>query len=193
MLPSRMIKVLERVLVLAVACGCAVALAKEPKAASKKTRAPMFEMPSFQALPQAEGLKQRDADTTVERPALREAAAPVYTIVSVAHLSAVGAPMSALPLSGQPRTTPRFQSSLKVRCPQKVSAPIEVVVLDAKQDTVMTATGRLTYRPSAPEVTEYTIDWSPSPVTRAGDLQVLVRVAGQALGTWPLPVEPEKK
>jgi hypothetical protein len=177
----------------ALAATCAFsAWAQAPQAKAKpkgKPAAPMFSVPSFQALPAADGLKQKKNETTGERPKAIAAEDPVYSVVSIKHASAGGAPLTSLSLTGAPPTTERFRSTVRVKCPQKVSAPIEVVLLDARQDTVMRAEGQLTYRANTHEETEYTVDWEPTRWPTAGEFRMLVRVAGQALGSWPLPAE----
>jgi hypothetical protein len=63
-----------------------------------------------------------------------------------------------------------------------------VVVLDARGDTAMSASGTLSFSGVAGDVSEYTVDWEPTVCRGPGAYSVLVRVAGQPLGTWPLTV-----
>jgi hypothetical protein len=58
-------------------------------------------------------------------------------------------------------------------------------VLDPRGDTVMSAAGTLGF---SGEVAEYVVDWAPSPCRGPGAFSVLVRVNGEALGTFPLEV-----
>jgi hypothetical protein len=82
------------------------------------------------------------------------------------------------------RTTEKFSSVVRVKDPAKRNARIEVAVLDMVGDTVMEASGELYFRGG--DETEWTVDWDPTGVRGPGTFQVLVRVGGQPLGTFPL-------
>ena len=61
-----------------------------------------------------------------------------------------------------------------------------VMVLDPRGDTVMDASGQLTFKN---DETDWTVDWEPTGIRTAGEFQVLVRIGGNPLGTFPIKVE----
>ena len=113
-----------------------------------------------------------------------------FEVLSVQHAQSGGArtALSQVGASGAPLRTEPFSSRVRVRSAARRTAPIEVVVLDVRGDTVMSASGTLSYSGLQGDAAEYTVDWDPTPVRGPGAYSVLVRVAGQPLGTWPLTV-----
>jgi hypothetical protein len=187
--------------VTAVAADPARPAAKPAPAKKKKTAVPAFTMPSLGEVPKADGAAR--ATTASDELSARAASSEAtYSVVKVAHAkqfsgSANGAvPVSALEavrIKGNPAQTEKFSSVIRVKSPQRIGAPIDVVILDARGDTAMTASGELTYRGAKGDEAEWIVDWDPSPVRGPGQYSVLVRVAGQPMGTWPLVLVPESR
>ena len=85
---------------------------------------------------------------------------------------------------------------IRVRCTQKTNAPIDVVILDPRSDTLMEASGEIFFRGQKEMEVDYTVDWDRTQLPRGtGAYQVLVRVAGAPKGTFPLKIAdpPAKK
>lgn len=166
---------------------------------------PKLDLGNLGTVPKGEGLKA-DAPAPVAAGPARPAEVR-YDVVSVVHARALvagpggamvprSAPLEAVTLTpGKPPTLERFSTVLRVRSAARQAASLDVAVLDNRGDTAMTASGTLTFRgtgqAAGDDVAEYVIDWSPTPARGPGRFQVLVRVAGQALGTFPLRVEAE--
>ena len=166
---------------------------------------PKLDLGNLGTVPKGEGLKADRPAPVATGPA--RPAEVRYDVVSVVHArglvpGAAGAmvprsgPLEAVTLTaGKPPTLERFSTVLRVRSAARQSAPLDVAVLDNRGDTAMTASGTLTFRGTGKaegdDVAEYVVDWTPTPARSPGRFQVLVRVAGQALGTFPLRVEAE--
>lgn len=116
-----------------------------------------------------------------------------YTVVRVAHGKAFirtpegakpSAPYPHVTVNGPPYQMEKFATVVRVRCAAKKNARIEVLVLDQRSDTLMEASGELRFGNN--EETEWQVDWEPTGLRNPGELQVLVRVGGNPLGTTPL-------
>jgi hypothetical protein len=149
-------------------------------------------------VPSAHGLeapKEKAADQPKATPAHAE-----YSVVRVQHGKAFlrtpegakpSAPYDSVATDGDPPTTEKFSTVVRVKCTQKVNAPIELAVLDPRGDTLMDARGEIVFRGVKESEVDYTVDWDRTQLIRGpGDYQVLVRVAGTPLGTYPLKVQP---
>lgn len=149
-------------------------------------------------VPSAHGIeapKEKAADGPKATPAHAE-----YTVVRVVHGKGFlrtpdgakpSAPYDSVATDGDPPTTEKFSSVVRVKCTQKVNAPIELAVLDARGDTLMEAKGEIVFRGVKESEVDYTVDWDRTQLIRGpGDYQVLVRVAGTPLGTFPLKIAP---
>jgi hypothetical protein len=192
-------------LALAALIGAA-ALAGEPKPQAKpkakpqkKPAVPSFTLPSMGEVPRADGLvrPQAEAERARESSAVRSADAR-YDVVKVQFAKAFVrgpqgqvpvAPFKSVALRGNPPTTEKFSSLVRVRSAQRLNAPLEIVILDPRGDTTMTAQGELAFQGATSDEVEYTVDWDPTPLRSGGQYQVLVRIAGEPKGTWPLPIE----
>lgn len=158
-------------------------------------KAPDLKLPTFDAIPKGEGLRAPKAAPVASQPTVTATDA-TYQVLQVTHAKAfirtpkgaqpAGGPLEAIPLSGEPLSTEKFSTVIRIKCPQRASAGIDVVILDGRGNTAMTASGELNFRGVKQDEVEYTIDWDPTPTKAGGDYQVLIRVAGQVLGTWPL-------
>jgi hypothetical protein len=166
---------------------------------SVKQSAPKIDLglPAFGAIPRGDDLKKVEEKPTQDGPTVTAGQA-TYTIVSVQHGkgfvrtptgSRPSAPYPAVTADGSPLMTEKFSSVVRVKAPDKKSTSIEVAVLDPRGDTVMDASGTLTFKN---DETDWTVDWEPTGIRAAGDLQVLVRIGGNPLGTFPLKVEAKK-
>ena len=121
---------------------------------------------------------------------------PGKSFVRTAAGAKPAVPYEAVATEGNPPTTERFSTVVRLKCPQKVNAQIEVMVLDPRGDTLMNASGEVYFRNMIQTEVDYTVDWERTALLRGtGDYQVMVRVSGQPLGTFPLKIAPppEKK
>lgn len=187
-----------RAAALALALLALPAFAGDPppakKPAKKKPQAPTFTLPSLGEVPKAEGIRRSTRD--VADPSSRTVATDAtYKILSITHGKAfTGSPEGAVPV-GAPleqvkikddKHTEKFATVVRVRSPQRQGAEIEVAILDPRGSTALSASGTVSWRGAKGDDTEWVVDWDPSPVIGPGAYQVLVRVAGQPMGTWPL-------
>lgn len=173
--------------------------AKKPAATTpprSKAKVPSIALPSFGEIPKAEGTQgaqQRDLGEQTRTAA----ADATWEVVRLQHArqfaGGAGAataihPLSAVALKGNPPTTEKFTSLIRVKCAKRASAPIDVVILDQRGDTALSASGTLSFRGGNSDETEWMVDWEPTALRAAGDYQVLIRINGQPLGTWPLKI-----
>ncbi len=175
--------------------------AQEPKPklkGSKKERAPKIDLglPTFGALPTGDGMKKLDEKAPTERSS--PTSVPAYGVVSVQHGkgfvptptgSKPSLPFLAVTASGSPLVTEKFSTVVRVRSSELRSASIEVLVLDPRGDTVMDANGELAFKA---DETEWSVDWAPTAIRAPGAFEVVVRVGGQPLGTFPLTIDAKK-
>lgn len=195
-MPLRMLGSISRFSLVALLTLAVAAVAAEPKLkGSKKETAPKLDLglPTFKELPKEQLKKSTDSDTQQIAPS---ASGPeeTWTVLGVVHGKAfIRTPDGAKPstpfpqvnvTTGNPWTTEKFSTIVRVKHPKKKSASIDVVILDPRGDTVMDASGQLVYR--AGEVAEWTVDWEPTSIRNPGDFQVLVRIGGNPIGTYPL-------
>jgi hypothetical protein len=120
-----------------------------------------------------------------------------YEVVRVAHGKGFNygpngaTPISALteiPASGNPLTTEKFTTVVRVKCAQRVSAPIEIAFLDHRSNEIMTGSGTVYFRSEKGTEADYTLDWDPTPVRQAGEYTLLVKVNGNTIGTFPIKI-----
>ncbi|MBL8920696.1 MAG: hypothetical protein JNJ54_17655 [Myxococcaceae bacterium] len=189
------------IVVIAAALCALPARAEEKKAQPKlkgsmKQQAPKIDLglPTFGSIPSGDGLKKVEEKPAADRPTTTSGQA-TYTIVSVQHGkgfirtptgSKPSAPYPAVTAAGSPLMTEKFTTVVRVKAPDKKTTSIEVVVLDPRGDTVMDANGSLPFKN---EEADWTVDWDPTGIRAAGEFQVLVRLGGNPLGTFPLKVE----
>jgi hypothetical protein len=158
---------------------------------------------SFNALPTGEGMEKPKEKSAQSVPTTTTADAQ-YSVVRVLHgktflRTAEGAKSSApyeqVATDGDPPTTEKFSTVVRVRCTQKLNAPIDVVILDPRSDTLMEASGQIFFRGQKEMEVDYTVDWERTQLPRGpGAYQVMIRVAGQPMGTFPLKIaEPPPK
>lgn len=173
-----------------------LASAAEPKLkGSKKEAAPKLDLglPTFKEIPKDQKLeKMKDPAEAQQAPS----AARVddgYTVVRVVHGKGfIRAPDGAKPstpfpqvtVTGNPLTTEKFSSVIRIKSPGKKNTRIEVVILDPRGDTMMDASGEIRF--GTGDEAEWQVDWEPTSVRNPGDFQVLVRIGGNPLGTFPL-------
>lgn len=191
---------MSRTIVIAVLFASS-AFAEEPKAkdpklkGSMKQQAPKLDLGlSFGAIPKGDGMKKAEEKPAADRPTTTEGQA-TYSIVSVQHGKSFlrtptgakpSAPFPSVAATGAPLKTEKFSTVVRVKAPDKKSTAIEVVVLDPRGDTVMDASGQLTFKT---DEADWTVDWDPTGIRNAGDFQVLVRLGGNPMGTFPLKIE----
>ncbi len=194
------VRLIAAVVILSGSCALAAAPKAKPKAAKLDLGLPK----TFNALPSGENIEKPKEKTAQQVPTTTSASAE-YTVVRVLHgksflRTAEGAkpsaPFEQVATDGNPPTTEKFSTVVRVRCTQKTNAPIDVVILDPRSDTLMQASGELFFRGQKEMEVDYTVDWERTQLPRGtGAYQVLVRVAGAPLGTFPLKIAdpPPKK
>jgi hypothetical protein len=96
--------------------------------------------------------------------------------------------LEGIPASGNPLTTEKFTTVVRVKCAQKVSASIELAVLDARSNEIMSGGGTVYFRSKTSAESDYTLDWDPTAVRAAGDYNLMVKVAGNIVGTFPFRI-----
>jgi hypothetical protein len=176
----------------------ALAADPKPKAGAKPKGKPVeLNLPSVGALPSADGLSKPKEKTTDQSPTTTAANA-TYQIVRVMHGRAfnrsaggatpVGGALETIALSGNPPSTEKFGTIVRVKSPQRTNAPIDVVILDPRGDTTMSHSGELNFRGTKQDEVDYSVEWDPTPQRSGGAFQVMVRIGGQVMGTWPLKV-----
>ncbi len=170
---------------------------KKPAAKESGKMKMDLNLPSFGAVPKGDDIAQPKADNKAIE-STTTASNATYTVLRVLHgkqftRSASGATPSGsiepISLSGTPPSTPKFTTVVRVKSPQRVNSSIDVVILDPRGDTAMTASGEVNFRGTKQDEVDYTVDWDPTPQRAGGQFQVMVRIGGQVMGTWPLKVE----
>lgn len=192
----------KTLLALTLLCAAATLAADPPKLKGKmKKDAPKLDlgMPTFNEIPKGQGLqKPKDQAQPEQTRSSPDGPAP-YSVVRVvngksfvrtAQGAKASAPFPGVLVSGDPLMSEKFGSVIRVKSPSKRSGSIEVSIADARGDTVMEASGAIQF--GTAEEAEWTVDWEPTGIRRAGDLQMTVKVAGQVLGTFPLKVVSER-
>jgi hypothetical protein len=160
---------------------------------TKKATAPKLDLslPAIKELPKGQLQKAKPA---ADQNGPSGHADEAYSVVRVLHgksftHSAEGAkpsvPVTQVTVSGRPLVCEPFTTVVRVKSPLKRDAHIEVSIVDPRGDVVMEAPGELSYRTGGDEA-EWSVDWDGTSVRSAGDFQVLVRVAGNLVGTFPI-------
>jgi hypothetical protein len=156
-----------------------------PKGAKRAMALPSLGLSELQPLPSGDALRGKAA--AAGGPAVKSGAER-FEVLGVEHSRGAQRALSEVGVGGSPPRTEPFTTRVRVRSAARRTAPIDVVVLDARGDTVMSAAGTLSLTGLKGDVAEYTVDWDASSCRGPGAYSVLVRVAGQPLGTWPLQV-----
>jgi hypothetical protein len=176
--------------------------AKKGTIGKKKVEVPKIDLSGMSAIPNAEGLQARKAEPTTMAPRAGDGDLK-YEVVTIAHArqfsrtgkgyAPVGGLLRQIALEGNPPATQRFTTYVRVRATRETDAAIEVVILDPSGDTALSGTGHIRFKKFGKGAdADWTIDWDPTPRPRGGKYQVVVRVGGQPMGTWPLEVVSEK-
>src|SRR5262249_30274898 len=120
-------------------------------------------------VPKGEEL-QRPKETQEKVESSQKTTDVAWTVVRVQHGKAfnrgpggaVASPaLEAIPASGNPFTTEKFTTVVRVKCAQKVSASIDLQVLDSRANTLMEGGGTLSFRGEKSDEADYTLDWDP--------------------------------
>ncbi|MBX5481493.1 MAG: hypothetical protein IRZ16_06580 [Myxococcaceae bacterium] len=154
------------------------------------------------ALPDTNGIERPKAQTEGISPKVTTSDVH-YEVLSVQHaydftrtthgIQPVGDLLTAIALYGQPPTTQKFTTWVRVKASGPVSATIEMAILDSRGDTAMSGNGELNFKGAKDGEVDWLIDWAPVARPHGGTWKVLVRIAGQPMGTWPLQVIEEKR
>jgi hypothetical protein len=187
-----------RSLVLASMSLALLSHAADPKLkGSKKETAPKLDLgiPAFKDIPKDQKLEKPKEAAEAQQSPSGTRADEGYTVVRVVHGKSFlrspdgakpSAPFSQVTVAGNPLATEKFSSVIRVKSPAKKNTRIEVAILDQRGDTVMEASGEIRF--GTGEEAEWQVDWDPTGVRNAGEFQVLVRIGGNPLGTFPLKV-----
>src|ERR1700687_1435626 len=176
------------------------ALAEGSKA--RPVSVPTITLPPLRDIPKAEGMQRPAVEKVASEPTVSTVPA-TYRVVKVQHARSflqarvgplpVGGTLTSVNLSGNPLRTEKFSTAIRAKSPQKVNARIEGAIVDFRGDTVMSSAGELRFRGAKTDEVDYTVDWDPVPWRAGGDFQVVVRVAGQPMGLWPLTLVEQNK
>jgi hypothetical protein len=172
--------------------------AAKGKAAGKgeKVEVPKFEMPAFGEIPKTEGLKAREEQKVSDQPSVKVTEV-TYSVMEVQHARGYNRtangfvavqPLEQLTLAGSPPTLEGFTTRIRVKCPQRASTSIELALLDQRGDTALAGKGQLSFAGSEADEVDYLMEWSPVARPKGGDYQLLIRIAGEPRGTWPIKV-----
>jgi hypothetical protein len=185
---------------LSTALACLVSASAFSRDGGTKAKAPEISLPSFADIPKAENLKPPQVDRPDERPSATETH---FSVVKIEHAKSfrsstsgnlpVGGALAAISLSGNPPSTERFSTLVRIKSHDKVAAPIRVAILDPQGNPALSADGQLSFHGVKGDQVDYLVEWDPTPCRAGGAYQVTVRVAGQELGSWPLRVMEAKE
>jgi len=161
-----------------------------------KAKAPSITMPTFADIPKADDLKSPTAEKSERMREPSTGAGPRYSVVKIEHarafretapgLATAAEPLQSVELSGNPLTTERFATLVRVKSPRKLGASIQVAILDPRGEVALTSSGELSFRGLKGDETNYLVEWDPTPCRTGGDYHLTVRVSGEELGSWPL-------
>ncbi len=190
-------------LLLLVLCSVAASAAEpkakpKPNAENEKTKkALQLSLPSMGGVPATDGISKPKAEVAADSPKVTTSNA-TYAVVSAQHAKSfarspsgstpVGGALAEITLAGDPPATERFSTVVRVRSKERTNAPIDLVILDPRGDTVMKARGEVNFRGSKSDEVDYSVEWEPTPWPKGGEFQMLVRIAGQVMGTYPMKV-----
>jgi len=146
-------------------------------------------------VPKGEGLaKPKEKKVTSESSATPTDV--TWSVVKVQHAKnfmrgpqgAVASSAYTVAGSGNPFTTERFSTVVRVKCAAKQSAPIELAVLDQRGNSMMEGSGTVYFRGEKSDESDYTLDWDPTPLRGPGTYSLMVKVAGNVIGQYPFEV-----
>lgn len=165
-----------------------------PKKAAGKAPEVDLNLPTFGAIPN-EKLNAPGETTETVVPTVSAVAAE-YKVVSVTHAKSfmrgpggskpIGSALREISLSGNPPESEKFTTVVRVRCPQRTSAPIEINIIGPRGQTFMSGRGEVSFRGVKQDEVDYTLEWDPTTSNDSGTYDVQVRVAGRSMGSWPL-------
>lgn len=158
---------------------------------SKTQTAPKIDLglPQFNAIPKADDLKKAGPAQDPQQKPSDAVVVEKASVLSVTHTrpgKGGPAPIASLTASGNPLTTDKFSSVVKVKSPGKRGMGIDVEILDPRGQQVMQANGSLNFHGS--DETEWHVDWDSTSIRAAGDFQVKVTIGGDVSATFPLKV-----
>jgi hypothetical protein len=146
-------------------------------------------------IPKGENLaKPKEKKTTTESSATPTDVS--WNVVKVQHgknfmrgpQGAVASAAYTVAGGGNPFTTERFTTVVRVKCAAKQSAPIELQVLDSRGNAMMEGNGTVYFRGEKSDESDYTLDWDPTPLRGPGTYSLMVKIAGNVIGQYPFDV-----
>ena len=173
---------------------------KKSAAAGFKFDGPLMKMPG-EALPTGEKLEKKSEKAgEAGKESIGNA---TYDVVKVQHgrafmrspsgATAQGGELTQLNLTGNPPSTDKFTTIIRVKSKARNNVPIEVALVDPRGDTVMNSEGTVVFFGAKQDEIDYQIDWNPTALRSGGDYKLLVRLANEVKGTWPLKVAEQQK
>lgn len=151
------------------------------------------QLPQFEALPA--DLRLEKPSTDIDKGPSKPKPPPQYSIVQVAHVrkktmapagKLVDAGLQEVTLSGNPLMSEPFTSIIKIRCPERMGASVEVSITDERGNVAMSSIGRVYFRDNKRDEVDYPVEWEPSPFQKAGNYFLVVHISDQQLGSWPI-------
>src|SRR5262249_4789468 len=146
--------------ILTLAClgflGSAVAFAADSKAKAESKKAAKSSLGDLglgvsNTVPNSDGLKKQKVESEdLKTSSTARPADATYSVVKVEFAKTFVpkgggqspvAPLTALALRGNPLTTEKFTSLVRVKSPQKANTSIELALLDPRGDTAMSSSG----------------------------------------------------
>ena len=188
--------IMLRSLVLASLSLALTAHAADPKLkGSKKESAPKLDLgiPAFKDIPKDQKLEKPKDPAEAQQAPSAARVEEGYSVVRVVHGKGFmrgpdgakpSTPFPQVTVAGNPLMTEKFSSVVRVKSPAKRNTSIEVAILDQRGDTVMEASGELRFGNGVEA--EWQVDWEPTGIRNPGEFQVLVRLGGNPMGTFPL-------
>lgn len=167
-----------------------------PKKASKsKLEVPKIDLSGLGSIPNLDGVRTEREKPPALKPQVVELDVK-YEVKTLAHAldfnrtakghAPTGSLLRSIALTGSPLTTQQFATFVRVRATREGDAPIEIEIGDpTSREAPMTGRGSLSFK-GTPADGDWVIVWDPTPRLKGGTYQVVVRVAGQRLGSWPL-------
>lgn len=146
-------------------------------------------------IPKGEDLKKPEEKVEKVTPTEPAAGELSWSVVKVQHAKAFkGTPQGSIATAayevggeGAPFTTEQFTTVVRIKCAQRRSAPIELMVLDSRGNTAMEGSGTVQFRTKSDE-SDYTLVWDPTPLRGPGDYTFTVKVNGSVIGSYPMKI-----
>ncbi len=183
-------RLIRTFLLIAVSLSLMAQAEKPPKGSAPKLD---LGVPEFKSIPKDQKL---EGPAVKNEPQLMPSTPTdlTYSVVRVVHSKGFlrgpdGAkpafPLSQITVSGTPLVTERFATVVRAKCTAKRNSRIDVSIVGPRNETLMEASGDLIFGKKNDEA-EWQVDWESTSVRNPGTFQVLVRIGGNPVGSFPL-------